>query len=206
MRTRAATTVAVVIMALTAFSTNAATSGELVPTRGDLTGHYTTVGAVPDLSCEGGMTLSVLGSIEGSMSHSGRYKEDQDITFSTCDSTYFGTGIAAAANGDLWFNEFSGHYLPDSVPGNPEATFTLTNGVTTGGTGRFEDATGTWVAHGILVPLSLTESMQTLEVEGMMSSVGSTKRVQSVPEPTSLSSLTCLLGLATFFGRRRHAS
>jgi hypothetical protein len=206
MRTRIETSVAVLIMALTAFSANAVTAGEFVPLRGEVTGHYSTVGAVPDLACEGGLTLSVLGSIEGHLSGIGKYTENQDITFSTCDSTYFGTGIATTANGDLTFNEFSGQYLPDPVPGNPEATLTLTHGVITGGTGRFEDATGTWVANGIRVPLSLTESMQTLEVEGMISSVGSTKRVQSVPEPTSLSSLACLLGLATFFRRRRLAS
>ena len=83
----------------------------------------------------------------------------------------------------------------------PGATLVLATVTIDGGTGRFENATGSYDYREII-----SGGGTTFEFEGEISSVGSVHSAHVVPEPTSISlTLACFLGLGTYM-RRRFAS
>jgi hypothetical protein len=97
----------------------------------------------------------------------------QGPAFATLDLTdlsYVGGGTWAAANGDAVSFTFAGQFVPTVTPGVLEnvETFELT-----GGTGRFEGATGGGVAGGLLdadtlVPLTPAPFVATISSPGSL--------------------------------------
>ena len=78
----------------------------------------------------------------------------------------------------------------------------------TGGTGRFEGAGGSFTVERTVFDVNVPEGHFTDLVtvgsfDGFISTVGSTKRFQAVPEPASMTlALGCVLGLVTCVRRR----
>jgi predicted small secreted protein len=117
-------------------------------------------------------TLPISGTGTGVASHVGKV----DIYFSHCsyflvDPTNFtyvdGYGITTAANGDQIFGTYSGSLTgPDSY---------MDVVTITGGTGRFENISGSFTEYGKVAFTSETSFDYEMTLEGMISSVGSGK-------------------------------
>ena len=86
---------------------------------------------------------------------------------------------------------------------NPNATRVVFNATIDDGTGRFKDATGffEWQGERVRFPGGLS-GIDAFEINGLISSVGSTTSAHIVPEPTSLS-LAFMSFLAFGLIRRR---
>jgi hypothetical protein len=87
--------------------------------------------------------------------------------------SYVGGATWAGANGDAVFSTFEGQFVPTSTPGVPEniETFEIT-----GGTGRFEGATGGGVAGGELDAVTLLPFGRGAPLVGTISSPGSLEK------------------------------
>ena len=80
-------------------------------------------------------------SSEGTATHLGRYTTAGSFLVDLTTAGAGGPGIMVAANGDQLFNTGSGQATPTGVPGELSIAGTST---ITGGTGRFERATGSF--------------------------------------------------------------
>jgi len=130
---------------------------------------------------ETGITYQVLTG-NGISSHMGRVTVWAEIALSPGDlvvdqtgafivSHFSGTEIETAANGDTVESTIEGTYsIPWPWPSPFIAYITGTRTVT-GGTGRFQGATGSMTLEGVDADNGVT-----LNVEGMISSVGSAKK------------------------------
>jgi len=117
-------------------------------------------------------TLPINGTGSGVASHFGKV----DVYYSHCsyylvDQTNFtyidGYGITTAANGDQIFGTYSGSITgPDSF----QDVVTIT-----GGTGRFENISGSFIEYGEVAFTSETTFDYEITLEGEISSVGSGK-------------------------------
>ena len=139
------------------FVPQAVRAGDAVPYKGS--GAGATVDAVPD---PGGLLLSVL--VEGHATLTGNFVREESVVFDPVAGTLSGTFVTTAANGDQIFGTITGQFIsPTMVVG----TNTLT-----GGTGRFENATGQTT-----FTLVTEDGVHfTVEFAGRLSSVGANKK------------------------------
>lgn len=131
-------------------------AGEPVPFKGNAEGAI--VSAAPD---PGGLVVRVLA--EGYASHLGRFSREEVLILNPATGTVTGTIVFTAANGDQLFGVVAGQFTsPTTVAG----TYTFT-----GGTGRFQNATG-----GAAFALSTPDGVHFgVEFDGSVSSVGANK-------------------------------
>jgi hypothetical protein len=177
------------------FSASQVAAGEFVPFKGTTSHEYSFAPIGVDDRCEDGAIFAVLGMGVGNGTHLGKFTETLDVTYFTCDGSFFGTSILTAANKD----EVHTSYTGQDQPGDPDdpITLVLANGTIDGGSGRFEGATGSFAARELRFLTSETTSAAEQEFTGLISSVGSTRSARAVPEPGSMSlALAGLLALA----------
>src|SRR5688572_8348621 len=142
---------------MVAFGPQGVQASDSVPFKGSGVGAI--VSASPDPA---GVLLTVL--VEGHASHVGHFIREELVVFDPVAGTLSGTFVTTAANGDQIFGTVTGQFIsPTTVVGTN--TFT-------GGTGRFENATG-----------QTTFSLVTadgihfaVEFGGRLSSVGANKK------------------------------
>ena len=159
------TTLPVTIAAVTALATSAALAGDQIPFRGSDLGGFAIVGTCP------GTDPIVLtddwGSGEGT--HLGRYsfRASECVNLASFAVTN-GSFTITAANGDTVRGSYAGQAA--AVQGSPcDITYDV-QGPVTGGTGRFQGATGhlRWKGFANLCAGTLGD-----EISGTISSVGS---------------------------------
>ena len=127
-----------------------------VPFKGSAAGGIVNATPVPD-----GLLLTVLA--DGYATHLGQYSREEVVVLNPGAGTIAGTIVFTAANGDQLFGTVAAQFTsPTTIAG----TYTFT-----GGTGRFENATGEVDAL-LFTPDGLNF---TAEFEGSLSSVGSGK-------------------------------
>jgi len=131
------------------------------------TSSYTfhTTAVAPATDCNTGERRVYLAG-EGTATHLGRYTADLSFCSRPNGVLYNGRGTFVAANGDLLrfvFNGTSSFVAPNSLPFTSFATFT-------GGTGRFEDASGDATVAGTV---NTTTGAGDGSWDGTISSVGS---------------------------------
>ena len=142
----------------------AVAAAEQVPFTGSWSG--STVSATP----VGPNVVLVVSSGSGQTTHLGR------MVMTSPHLTYLdtfaveGTQVFTAANGDILNATISGQFVPNAE-GNLEATLI---GLITGGTGRFEGASGSYDFHIIARPAAFGFD-STATFDGMISTVGSNK-------------------------------
>ena len=83
---------------------------------------------------------TLLNTAEGEATHLGHYTETGIVVVNVISGIATGTYTIIAANGDMLFTTTTGHALQP-----PSLKETVDNVTVTGGTGRFEGATGSWV-------------------------------------------------------------
>ena len=81
----------------------------------------------------------------GNATHLGRYTATFEFQVDLRTSTAFGSFVFTAANGDSLFGTFTGHATPAGTVASIVETATIT-----GGTGRFDDATGSFTIERVL--------------------------------------------------------
>jgi hypothetical protein len=130
------------------------------------------------------------GSGGGNATHLGAFTASWDLEISTDPNIVFRTFVAA--NGDELYAEGPGAGTP------PPDQFVTEEMTITGGTGRFDDATGNFTVKRTVFDVGnpgFTDLVTVGSFDGTISTVGSTR---SVPEPASMSlALGCFLGLVT---------
>jgi len=92
-------------------------------------------------------TLGVDGSGSGNASHIGRFTVTYEVEVNLVTRASTGTAHFTAANGDTIDTDISGQGNP--IPGSDYSYIVETNTIS-GGTGRFADATGTFVVERLL--------------------------------------------------------
>jgi hypothetical protein len=107
--------------------------------------------------------------VSGHATYLGRFTGEAHVLQNVVDGSYIGSYTWTAANGDIVFGTFEGQLIPTSTPGVFD---NLESSLVTGGTGRFENVTGTAAMTGQLD--TITGSF-VYPIEGMISSVGSKK-------------------------------
>jgi hypothetical protein len=98
-------------------------------------------------------TVSVEGSRTGIATHLGRFTVTWEATVNLVDGSGSGSFHFIAANGDSIFTEDVGQAEPTDTPGVLRIVEINT---ITGGTGRFEGATGSFTLERLLDPTGLT--------------------------------------------------
>ena len=120
---------------------------------------------------------SILDTSEGEASHLGHFTKTGiiriDVTSETGIGAVTGTFTLTAANGDVLFLTGAGDAPPPS-----EHPVTLLNVTVTGGTGRFEGATGSWteVSHFAFPFGATTVDPYVAELKGTISTPGANKQ------------------------------
>ena len=147
-------------------ATAPAVAGNQVPFRGTVSGHIP-ADMGPPVPGSGGCVFNFFVDNFGNATQFGHFTGTGNLIPNVCDGSYTGTFSWSAANGDTISGLFFGQLIPTATPGvfdNNETT------IVTGGTGRFNGATGMWTSHGQVnfVTLSFV-----LPFEGTISSVGS---------------------------------
>ena len=179
---------------LVALSDGLIVAGEMMPFKGSGSVEAFIDFVNPDPDC--GSLLTIRSIHRGQATQLGSFTAGSIPCVNPLDGSFFGKLTSTAANGDELYTRYVGQFQPDPVPGMPGATLVLSTMTIEGGTGRFENATGSYENRELI-----TASGATFEFEGEISSVGSSTSAHAVPEPTSMS-----LALACFFGlgvRRR---
>jgi hypothetical protein len=135
-RFRSVASLALAVVAILGLAGPAA-AGEQVPFKGRLKGDvtHTPVDAQTDF---------VLVEAAGRATHLGRFTLDAPHLVNTTTRTAAGTFEFTAANGDMVYAEFTGQARPTATPGVIAIVETAT---ITGGTGRFANATGSFVVE-----------------------------------------------------------
>jgi hypothetical protein len=147
MKTRTKTRIylALVVMFVTLAFVGPATAQKGVPFHGTIQGVETDVVTFP--------TLSVDGSGTGIATHLGRFTVTWEATVNLVDGSGSGSSHFIAANGDSIFTEGTGQAEPTDTPG---VLRIVEIGTITGGTGRFEGATGSFTLERLLDPTGFT--------------------------------------------------
>ena len=140
-------------------------AAELVPFNGYWVG--STVSATP----VGDGVVLVVSSGTGNANQLGRFEMTSPHLTYLATFAVEGEQIFTAANGDTLIAEFTGQFVP-TPDGNLEATLEC---VITGGTGRFANASGRYDFHIIAVPNGTTGFDSAATIDGVISSVGSSK-------------------------------
>ena len=139
------------------FLTHSTWANDQVPFQGSAEGAI--VGVAPNPA---GVVLTV--QAEGNAAHLGRFSREETILFNPVTGTLTGAIVFTAANGDQLFGTVQGGFVSAT-----EATGTYTF---TGGTGRFQNASG-----GAEFSLSTSDGVHfTVEFDGSLSSVGANKQ------------------------------
>lgn len=110
--------------------------------------------------------------LEAKATHLGGLSGSAFFVLDVTTFTYVGESIWTAPNGDLVFFTFAGSFVPSSTPGilENEQVFEVV-----GGTGRFENATGSGVAAGQVDEATLAP-LAPAPFVGSISSPGSLKK------------------------------
>lgn len=152
---------------------------KMVPFKGK--GTYKYIKYLPDFEK---MEIEITVAIEGTATQLGRFQGEMSVLFEfmLIDEMPVPTGYLShsgkftAANGDELHNDGSadnGTYLEFTMP--PGSGFSLTGIHIVGGTGRFENAVGKFVLLVSRDPYDPAPPGGTWEIEGQISTVGSTK-------------------------------
>lgn len=138
-------------------------AGKQVPFKGTLEGTYTRTGNFPFFHLEPTGT--------GEASHLGRFSLSipHDVNLLAVPAGGTGTFEFTAANGDTVFGTFDTSATPTEVPGVIDATEEMT---ITGGTGRFTNASGSFICKRLVDTVNLTFGGS---FRGTISSTGSGK-------------------------------
>ena len=110
---------------------------------------------------------------EGKATHLGHFTLTSDIAVDVRFGTATGTATLTAANGDMLFLDMEGYAV------RPAFIETVANYTITGGTGRFEGATGGFTAHiqnAFPVNSGISPNPYVSVLEGGISSPGSNKK------------------------------
>ena len=145
---------AVLLLAAAAIQASASPQG--VPFSGTLDGEETFEVAFPDLTVDGDGV--------GHASHLGRFTATWHREGSQLDGSLNATYEFTAANGDKLFVESVGQADLSMLPN----IHVVETGTITGGTGRFEGATGTLAIERIVVPTGPDTSTTSHEIEGTL--------------------------------------
>ena len=114
---------------------------------------------------------TLLQTAEGEATHLGHYTLTGDFVVDVRFGTATGVFTLTAANGDKLFLNMEGHAVPTDL------TKTVANFTVTGGTGRFEGATGSYTSHNQLAFSVGTSPNPYLGVlEGTISTPGANKK------------------------------
>lgn len=140
-----------------------AAAGDQVPFVGTLEGQV--VSAIPQDSEH----MLFDADVTGHANHLGRFTGEAQVLQNVTDGSYVGSYIWTAANGDTIFGTFEGQLIPTATPGVFDNIETV---IVTGGTGRFEGATGNATLTGEID--TITGSF-VYPIDGTISSVGSNK-------------------------------
>jgi hypothetical protein len=136
-----------------AFATPSTWAHDQVPFQGNAEGATASVSPDP-----GGVVLTVLA--KGNATQLGRFSREETILFNPVTGTLTGLIVFTAANGDQLFGTVEGGFVSASAA---TGTYTFT-----GGTGRFQNASGE-----ADFSLSTSDGMHfTVEFAGSLSSVG----------------------------------
>jgi hypothetical protein len=111
---------------------------------------------------------------EGEATHVGHYTLTGVTVINVVSASATATLTLTAANGDQLFVSMTGHALQPFSLKETTANFTIT-----GGTGRFEGATGSWVTDSHFafpVNAGISPNPYEAEIEGTISTVGSNKK------------------------------
>jgi hypothetical protein len=136
-----------------------AAAGEQVPFKGSLEGPVTHTTVAPH-------TDYVVVDATGTATRLGQFTLTVPHFVDTSTRTAAGTYQFTAANGDTLTADFTGVSVPTDVPG---VIYIVETATITGGTGRFEGATGTFVAERLFDRVAGTT---TGSFAGTISSVG----------------------------------
>jgi hypothetical protein len=151
-------------------STPAAAS-EMVPFNGTVSGYIETQEPVDQCTVHAHVVnfgnANQLGAFTGTAEFYPNFCEDPP------NITYTGTFDWFAANGDEIYGTFEGYLSPTDTPGVYDNHETAD---VTGGTGRFSSATGHFVELGGQVDFTTVPPSFVLPWQGIISSVGSTRR------------------------------
>ena len=130
-----------IALALAAFAVLAlagpVAAGEHVRFKGRLQGDVTITPLAPPF-------ISVLVEATGKANHLGKFTLEIPHVVDRATRTAMGSYLFTAANGDMLFADFTGQSTPTATPGVLAIVETAT---ITGGTGRFADATGSFVCE-----------------------------------------------------------
>ena len=145
-----------------------AAPGHEVPFKGSLEGVETTTSVDPGPP----PMAHILGEWTGNASHLGRYTVENPHTVNLVTRNATGTFTFTAANGDTVTANESGH--AEIVSGTPPAAVLsiVEHATITGGTGRFDGATGSFTVERTL---DQTTGVTTGSFEGTISSPGASK-------------------------------
>ena len=139
-----------------AFPAHSTWADDQVPFQGSAEGAI--VGVAPDPA---GVVLTV--RAEGSATQLGRFTREESILFNPATGTLTGLIVFTAANGDQLFGTVQGGFVSPTLA---TGSYTFT-----GGTGRFQNASGA-----ADFSLSSSDGVHfTVEFEGSLSSVGANK-------------------------------
>jgi hypothetical protein len=140
-----------------------AAAGNQVPFVGTLSGQV--VGVTPQDQTH--LLFDV--GVSGRVTHLGRFTGEAQVLQNVPDGSYVGFYTWTAANGDTISGTFEGQLIPTATPGVFD---NLETSIVTGGTGRFEGATGNAILTG---QIDTVAGSFVYPIDGAISSVGSNK-------------------------------
>jgi hypothetical protein len=138
-------------------------AGDQVPFKGRLDGIVTITPLAPPF-------VSVLIEGTGNATQLGHFEVSIPHLVDRSTSIAVGSYEFTAANGDTLTADFVGHAVPSGVPG---VLYIVETATITGGTGRFADATGSFISERLF---DTTTGTITGFFEGTISSRGASKR------------------------------
>jgi hypothetical protein len=152
---------ALAVLGLVSFARPAA-AGDQVPFRGQFDGKVTATPVNPPI-------FAILVEGAGHASQLGRFTVSVPHLVDRSTRLASGTYEFTAANGDRLTAEFTGQSFPTDTPG---VLYIVEHATITGGTGRFDGATGTFTVERLFDPVA---GMTTGSFQGTISAVGSSQ-------------------------------